>query len=1191
MKTRLLFFTLLIGFISQVYSKDFVHPGILMKTSDLERMKSQVEAGEEPWFSTYELLKTQNSASYNYSVVGSPSVTTMENHSAFINDANAAFHNALMWYITGDERHAQKSVEIFNAYANITRIEDQFALNNGRGPWKMCEAAEIIRSTYSGWSQNDIDRFKAMLVYPGWSGTEAPTEAMASKDVTFYWNIYQGDPARHGNQGLFAYRSLMAMAIFLDNEIMYDRALRYLQGLPHREDDLPYPSGPPVLSSSKTDGSNIYYDEYSQLSRSSTIEDYGYNEVMSNYIYENGQCQESSRDQAHPLAGIVIINTMCEMAWNQGDNLYGHLDNRPLLGMEHYFRYNLTWDHSYPDQLTPWEPTVENGEFIQRSDRTGRWYSLKINPYVANNLEPENFERGNFNENPIYELILGHYKDRMLLPSEDYKWLKRGQDVLLASKGVEDGSGVSDFTGYGGLLFHRVSPGDPIEGYDTLGLPIYKMNEVPTLIEAENFDHFSLKGEGYTYHDESANNSGAAYRTGEDVDIEVCSEGGYNLAKLENGEWLTYTISVPSTGLYNISINYASANANGKIKLSVDSIDITDEISIPFGGDNSTSLTDWNDYTLVSDIILKQGVHALKVSIAGNSEAFVLNSFEITVGSEFSCEDGWEASSVPSFITKGVNFSYYEGTWDSLPDFTQLTADEVGINDSITLIEGWSADNFAAVYSGYIELPIDGSYTFYTSSDEGARLYVDGTLLVDNNGIHIDAEASGSVCLDEGYHEIKVEYFEKTGDEGLSVFYDGPGISKRNLEGLYAIGPCENAAVELPEDAVPGIGYYYYEGTWSALPDFDDEEILGIGVTSSVNLNMAEVADYFGVVFKGYISVPEDGDYTFYTTSDDRSSLYIDGLRVINNESVGVTVSGDLCLAAGWHEIEIHYCEFSGGNTLSVQWEGDNFSKQTITGYYTDVTIPVKQDQFLTFNDLTRYLGEEDFDAAYASSGLPPTYTSYNTEVATVVDGKIHLVGAGKAQIRAYQLGNIFYNGAYKITDTLIVIAPESQTITVSDLTKYIGDADFSPAVASSGLPVSYESFNTSVAMVVDDKIRIIGEGATYMRALQEGDQMYEPADKVLFKLTVLDGSALLEELEADKVILFPNPADDELTIEVSDSEEVQVSIINMLGEVVMDDVTFHNNITLNVEALESGYFVVAVYVDGVTLNYKLLKK
>jgi len=354
---------------------------------------------------------------------------------------------------------------------------------------------------------------------------------------------------------------------------------------------------------------------------------------------------------------------------------------------------------------------------------------------------------------------------------------------------------------------------------------------------------------------------------------------------------------------------------------------------------------------------------------------------------------------------------------------------------------------------------------------------------------------------------------------------------------------------------------------------------------------MAEVADYFGVVFKGYISVPEDGDYTFYTTSDDRSSLYIDGLRVINNESVGVTVSGDLCLAAGWHEIEIHYCEFSGGNTLSVQWEGDNFSKQTITGYYTDVTIPVKQDQFLTFNDLTRYLGEEDFDAAYASSGLPPTYTSYNTEVATVVDGKIHLVGAGKAQIRAYQLGNIFYNGAYKITDTLIVIAPESQTITVSDLTKYIGDADFSPAVASSGLPVSYESFNTSVAMVVDDKIRIIGEGATYMRALQEGDQMYEPADKVLFKLTVLDGSALLDELEADKVVLFPNPADDELTIEVSDSEEVQVSIINMLGEVVMDDVTFHNNITLNVEALESGYFVVAVYVDGVTLNYKLLKK
>jgi hypothetical protein len=81
-----------------------------------------------------------------------------------------------------------------------------------------------------------------MLVYPGYSSTIEPTSQINSEEVTFYWFMYNGDAGRHGNQGIFGMRGVAAMGIFLDNRVMYERSIRYLKGLPHRADDLPYPA-------------------------------------------------------------------------------------------------------------------------------------------------------------------------------------------------------------------------------------------------------------------------------------------------------------------------------------------------------------------------------------------------------------------------------------------------------------------------------------------------------------------------------------------------------------------------------------------------------------------------------------------------------------------------------------------------------------------------------------------------------------------------------------------------------------------------------------------------------------------------------------------------------------------------------------------------------------------------------------
>ena len=248
-----------------------VHPGLSHKSSDLDRMKYMVKAGREPWKTSFQNFSQNPYASYNYAVQGDPSVTKIVlpstlpgyNYEKFKFDALAAYYNALMWKITDDERHAQKCVQIFNAWVNVTHFTSSGTrpLDAGRVIWKMLEGAEIIKSTYAGWSESDLNKFKAMLVYPGYSTTVEPTAAIDSEDATFYWYMYNGDSGRHGNQGLFAMRGIMAMGVFLDNEVMYDRALRYLKGMPHRADDLPYPSGPRIVSAEPTASSNAYYDD------------------------------------------------------------------------------------------------------------------------------------------------------------------------------------------------------------------------------------------------------------------------------------------------------------------------------------------------------------------------------------------------------------------------------------------------------------------------------------------------------------------------------------------------------------------------------------------------------------------------------------------------------------------------------------------------------------------------------------------------------------------------------------------------------------------------------------------------------------------------------------------------------------------------------------------------------------------
>jgi len=128
----------------------------------------------------------------------------------------------------------------------------------------------------------------------------------------------------------------------------------------------------------------------------------------------------------------------------------------------------------------------------------------------------------------------------------------------------------------------------------------------------------------------------------------------------------------------------------------------------------------------------------------------------------------------------GLEFRYYEGNWDKLPDFNSLTEVRKGhIYDfNLNSFERRSA-KFAVEFTGYLKIEEKGEYNFYTVSNDGSKLFIGDVAVVNNDGSHGSFERQGKIKLEPGLHPIKVEYFDGGGSQALKVLYTGPGISRQ----------------------------------------------------------------------------------------------------------------------------------------------------------------------------------------------------------------------------------------------------------------------------------------------------------------------------------------------------------------------------------------------------------------------------
>ncbi len=138
-------------------------------------------------------------------------------------------------------------------------------------------------------------------------------------------------------------------------------------------------------------------------------------------------------------------------------------------------------------------------------------------------------------------------------------------------------------------------------------------------------------------------------------------------------------------------------------------------------------------------------------------------------------------SFIPDEVEQGLAAYYYEGDWDSLPDFNTITPLKSIVVDDFTLEPRINNDHYGFSFEGMIEIKEDGVYDFYTESDDGSKLYIDDTLVVDNDGLHGMKEEKSTVPLSKGFHKIEVKYFEKDGGDNLNIYFKAPGEQKKKV--------------------------------------------------------------------------------------------------------------------------------------------------------------------------------------------------------------------------------------------------------------------------------------------------------------------------------------------------------------------------------------------------------------------------
>ena len=215
---------------------------------------------------------------------------------------------------------------------------------------------------------------------------------------------------------------------------------------------------------------------------------------------------------------------------------------------------------------------------------------------------------------------------------------------------------------------------------------------IPGTIQAENFDE-GISSVGYW--DSTEGNSGGQYRS-TNVDIEGCSEGGYDVGWTSAGEWLNYTVNVASSGSYTLDLRLATASS-GSLHVTFNGTDVTGTVSVSNTGG-------WQSWTTIRKTVnLSAGTQAMRVVFEGGN--LNLNYVTLAAGSSGSGSSGSSGNSSPfsgvalaipgwvqaeDFDNGGQGVGYSDGTSGNSGGVYRATDVDIGTTSSGGYAVGWT---------------------------------------------------------------------------------------------------------------------------------------------------------------------------------------------------------------------------------------------------------------------------------------------------------------------------------------------------------------------------------------------------------------------------------------------------------------------------------------------------------------------
>ena len=380
-------------------TRSFVHPGLMHTEADFVRMRAKTAAGAAPWLAGWNALAS--SARAQLSATPNPLETvirggTGQNFSTMIKDMARTYQFAVYWKVSGDTAYADRAVLFLNAWSSTMKAlagTSDVVLAAGIYGYQWANAAEIMR-TYPGWKAEDLAAFQSLMLNVFYPMNHYFLRDHNFVDITNYW----------ANWDLCSICSMLAIGVLCDRTDLYDEAIGY------------YKSG-------RGNGSamhNVYYLHPGHL----------------------GQWQESGRDQGHSTLGMALGGLLCEMAWNQGDDLYGYANNRFLAGAEYVAKTNL-------------------------QDENGNFYTMPYSTYVnkqGTSTQISTASRPQLRQ--CFQVIYNHYVNR--------KGLSAPYVAAIAAKIGIEGPAAGDSPGCGSLTYSRdpIAAGTPPSGltaYPTAG--------------------------------------------------------------------------------------------------------------------------------------------------------------------------------------------------------------------------------------------------------------------------------------------------------------------------------------------------------------------------------------------------------------------------------------------------------------------------------------------------------------------------------------------------------------------------------------------------------------------------------------------------------------------------------------------------------------------------------------------------